>query len=212
MKSLTPFVPVGEHQRVWDKLFEKMITLASVDQGDDSDDQEEEQNTIHAQGRNQMAEMDEDCEDMCDNIAMLDNAPAVGNEVELMRPSELTLHRATAELRMERDANPLGWWQERKDQLPTLFKLSVRCLCVTAASAPSERLWSLAARIVTVGRARLKGEIVAGILFLKENGAILRRHHFAAAGMHRILATACQQEENEMLEEEDDGNGACSVA
>lgn len=110
---------------------------------------------------------------------------------------------------MERDANPLHWWQEQKDQFPTrLFKLSVRCPCITAASAPSEQLWSLAARIITMRRARLNGEIVADIIFLKENVAILRPHHFAVAGVHGILPTVHEQEENWMPGEEDDGNGA----
>jgi hypothetical protein len=78
------------------KLLVEMIALASVDDGDDSDDEEKEQNKNHGQRQNQMAEMDEDCEDMCNDIATLDNAPAVGNEVELMRRSELTLCKATA--------------------------------------------------------------------------------------------------------------------
>jgi hypothetical protein len=186
-----------------------MIALASVDKGDNSDDEEEEQNDNHGQRQNQMAEMDEVCEDMHNDIAMLDNAPAVGNEIELMCRSELTLYKATAGLRMERDANPLHWWQERKDQHPTLFKLSVRHLCITAMSAPSEQLWSLASCVITIRRARLKGEIVADIIFLKENSAILQRHHFATTGMHRVLPNACKQKENERLDkEDDDGNGA----
>jgi hypothetical protein len=209
MKSLAPFIPVGEHQRVWDKLLQEMIALARVADGDDSDDEEEEQNDNHGQRQNQMAEMDEDYEDMYDDIAMLDNAPAVGNEIELMCLSELTVCKSTAVLKMEKDADPLLWWLERKDKYPTLFKLSVRHLCITATSAPSERLWSLASRIITIRRARLKGEIVADIIFLKENSAILQRHHFAITGLHRVLPNVYEQELNEILDEaDDDGNGA----
>jgi hypothetical protein len=59
-------------------------------------------------------------------------------------------------LRVGKDLDPLGWWHQKKDQFPTLFKQLEQRLCVPAASAASERLWSMAARVITVGRACLK--------------------------------------------------------
>ena len=46
-------------------------------------------------------------------------------------------------------------------------------LCIPAISAPSERLCSIASKILTKERNRLDSETVASLVFLKENGHIL---------------------------------------
>ena len=46
-------------------------------------------------------------------------------------------------------------------------------LCIPATSATSERLWSIASKILTKERNRLDSETVASLVFLKENGHIL---------------------------------------
>jgi hypothetical protein len=116
---------------------------------------------------------------------------------------------ATSVLRVGKDLDALGWWHQKKDQFPTLFKQLEQRLCVPAASAASERLWSLVSRVIKIRRARLKAKIVADIVFLKQNSAILQRHHFAVAGVHGVLPNVHKQEENEMPDKEDgDGNGA----
>jgi hypothetical protein len=62
-------------------------------------------------------------------------------------------------------------------------------LAIPATSAPSERLWSIASCIVTIRRAKLSSEIVADIMFLKENGWIVEKHYTTITGKERILPT-----------------------
>jgi hypothetical protein len=62
-------------------------------------------------------------------------------------------------------------------------------LAIPATSASSERLWSIASRIVTIRRAKLSSEIVANIMFRKENGWIIEKHYSSITGKERILPT-----------------------
>ena len=45
---------------------------------------------------------------------------------------------------------PLSWWNSSAHQFINLGKLAVKYLGVPATSAPSERIWSRAARVLTV--------------------------------------------------------------
>jgi hypothetical protein len=103
--------------------------------------------------------------------------------------AELARYKTAVGLRMEARNDPLQWWLEQKDQFPILFGMAEQYLAIPATSAPSERLWSIASRIVTIRRAKLSSEIVANIMFLKENGWIIEKHHSLITGEERILPT-----------------------
>jgi hypothetical protein len=111
------------------------------------------------------------------------------NDIFAICNAELSLYKNTVGMRMEPGNDPLQWWLERKDQFPILFRMAERYLAIPATSAPSERLWSIASRIVTIRRAKLSSEIVADIMFLKENGWILEKHYATITGKERILPT-----------------------
>ena len=87
----------------------------------------------------------------------------------------------------EQFSDPLMWWEGRKIAYPTLYVLAQRYLSIPATSAPSERLWSLASRIVTIRRARLESSLIGDLMFIKENSLILDKHFYDIAGETRIL-------------------------
>ena len=60
-------------------------------------------------------------------------------------------------------------------------------LCIPATSAPSERLWSIASKILTKERNRLDSETVASLVFLKENDHILEKYIKEIDGRDRVL-------------------------
>ena len=65
---------------------------------------------------------------------------------------------------------------------PVLFQLSLKFLAIPATSAPSEQIWSISAQYLTKLQSQLKPEIVASVIFLKENGHILKKHYEELTG------------------------------
>lgn len=102
-------------------------------------------------------------------------------------------------------------WECYKQQLPNLRLFAYKILTIPATSAPSERLWSIAARILVKDRARLDSEIVSSLLFIKENGSILKKHILDVEGRNRYLPYVYEEDLNEeeinnLLEELGDDN------
>jgi hypothetical protein len=64
---------------------------------------------------------------------------------------------------------PLIWWKENCGHYPFIWMLAERILNIPATSAPSERVFSAAANIINIKRARLTPENANILLFLKEN-------------------------------------------
>ena len=77
---------------------------------------------------------------------------------------------------------PAMWWEEKRALYTVLFPLSLKFLAIPATSAPSERIWSISALYLTKCRSQLKPEIVACMIFLKENGAILKKYYEELTG------------------------------
>jgi len=79
--------------------------------------------------------------------------------------------------------NPLDWWKlEGESKFPKLAKLAKKYLCIPATSAPSERVWSRASRILSMKRSRMKDDVAAAIMFTKENVRILNKHYKKVTG------------------------------
>ena len=78
-------------------------------------------------------------------------------------------------------------------RLPNLYMLSCQLLCIPDTSAPSERVWSIAARILVKSRTRLNSETVAALLFMKENGNILNKHHNTITGRDQTFLTLYEE-------------------
>lgn len=71
--------------------------------------------------------------------------------------------------RADPDSNPLLWWKVHGSEYFVLSKLAKKYLCVTASSAPSERVFSTSGLIVTKKRTLLKPDKVNQLVFLAKN-------------------------------------------
>ena len=71
----------------------------------------------------------------------------------------------------------LTWWSENDHRYPIIAPLAKLFLAIPASSAPSERVWSRAARVITIRRARMKQDVAASIMFLRENIHLLDKHY-----------------------------------
>ena len=89
---------------------------------------------------------------------------------------------------------PLSWWKTSADRYKYLGKLAIKYLAVPATSAPSERIWSRAARVLTVKRNRMKEDVTAAMMYCRENKHILHKHYTEIAkemmheGDHHLIA------------------------
>ena len=72
--------------------------------------------------------------------------------------------------------DPLQWWKENENKYPTAAGVAKEYLATPATSAPSERVWSRAARVLTAKRACLKDELVSRMMFVQENRKLLHKH------------------------------------
>jgi hAT family C-terminal dimerisation region len=65
--------------------------------------------------------------------------------------------------------DPLNWWMEHQGQFPILVRLARYYLAVQATSAPSERIFSVASRVIADRQARLDPNIAGKALYVSEN-------------------------------------------
>ena len=65
--------------------------------------------------------------------------------------------------------DPLKWWSENCGLYPILAGLARIYLALQATSAPSERVFSVASRLISNKRASLEPEIAGKLLYVSEN-------------------------------------------
>uniref|UniRef100_A0A7S1BGQ0 HAT C-terminal dimerisation domain-containing protein n=1 Tax=Corethron hystrix TaxID=216773 RepID=A0A7S1BGQ0_9STRA len=65
--------------------------------------------------------------------------------------------------------DPLLWWFEQREELPTLYKLSKRILALQATSTPSEKVWDLSEVVSSKCAQTLPFPKVAEAIFVKNN-------------------------------------------
>ena len=65
--------------------------------------------------------------------------------------------------------DPLEWWKENQHKFPLLAKLARSYLAVQATSAPSERVFSIASRVISKLRTQMNPKVAEQLLFLNEN-------------------------------------------
>ena len=86
-----------------------------------------------------------------------------------------------------RYACPLSWWNSSAHRFKNLERLAVKYLAIPATSAPSERIWSRAARVLTVKRNRMSEEVTSAMMYCRENRELLHKYYaeIARERMHR---------------------------
>ena len=68
-----------------------------------------------------------------------------------------------------KDFDVLAWWKGYEDKFPRLALLAKKYLSIQATSAPSERIFSKAGRIIDEQRTRLNSEIAGNLLYVAMN-------------------------------------------
>ncbi len=68
---------------------------------------------------------------------------------------------------------------------PYLARLASLYFAVLASSAPSERIWSSASRILTLKRANLKAKVSLRMMFIKEKLSVLHKYYGSLAARDR---------------------------
>jgi hypothetical protein len=118
-----------------------------------------------------------------------DDVQAFEREGDIRTTCELELsnfrHGSIRQLLMNDEGqfnDPLEWWKERQHQFKVLAKLAREFLAIPATSAPSERIWSRASRILNMKRASLDSEVASRIMFARENAIHLCHHYTAITG------------------------------
>ena len=88
--------------------------------------------------------------------------------------------------------NPLEWWEQHHSKFPNLAQLARAYLAVQATSAPSERIFSLASRIISNNRVSLDPTIAGKLLFVSKNWDWME-----ANGVNLLQACTKEVEEEE---------------
>jgi hypothetical protein len=178
-KSLNGFDNNEDKVRIWDALLAEMILRA-----DKATENEEERVDDNPRGNQEPCSApDADDDDIAffidqnteananDNMAQQGHTLAGG--IREQCEMELAAYRQLPSLpiRNEKKGNndPLKWWRDRQTKLPILAMLARMYLCIPATSAPSERIFSMASRLINKLRARLTPENAGRILFVNRN-------------------------------------------
>jgi hypothetical protein len=103
---------------------------------------------------------------------MEDEAADSGLSVEELVCNEIRRYQSDRGLRLQTDSCyncPLEWWRVHHTDYPHIWKVAEKILAIPATSAPSERVFSLAANIVDKKRVNLKPENIDLLVFLRGN-------------------------------------------
>jgi hypothetical protein len=191
-KSLRPFIPANEHKVIWEEVYKLMVTVkeADSDLGDSAVTTTPDNDECRPAKK---AKIGDAVKDMFHALIASNNQPRTNtSDANKVCHDELMRYKLEVCLPIfcEKSGSftdPLQWWESHKHQYPTLFELSLRYLSIPATSAPSERLWSMASRILTIRRASLESTIVGDMMFVKENSSIMNKHFYKLTGEERIL-------------------------
>ena len=161
------------------KLSQDIRSLSSDSSSSDDDSSDEEVDDNESDGEDSDDEESSDDDDVGEQVPdATDNT-----EIRINCERELALYLAAKDIKVK-DANgnyvnPLEWWAKHDGLYDILAQLAVAFLSIPATSAPSERIWSRSSQVLTIRRARLNEEVASGIMFVKENLVILRKHYSA---------------------------------
>ena len=180
-KSLSCFWIEEDKSAIWDALLKEMInyaTVANVNAPDHVQAVNENDNNVNLGGNDELdhflQELEEDHGD--DEIIRDDNNNANDmprNDV-IIRMCERELKRYRELLPMAVWNNPnkrfvcplLDFWYPNEIKFPILSQLARKFLCIQATSASSERIFSIASKIISKFRNRLSPETAGTILFV----------------------------------------------
>lgn len=79
--------------------------------------------------------------------------------------------------------NTLKWWKAHQKDLPILSRLAHQILCISATSAPSERVFSMAGLTISNLHASLSAENASALIYLHDTSEIAEQFQCRRAMM-----------------------------
>lgn len=119
-------------------------------------------------------------DDEIENRATMDVEETTEESFKIKLEAKLAAYELEPTMKMK-DNNgeyndPLKYWKKNEENSPDLAALAKEFLTIPATSAPSERIWSRAARVITAKRNRIKPEVTSRMIFSQENSDLIREH------------------------------------
>ncbi len=71
----------------------------------------------------------------------------------------------------------LSWWKSSAHRFKNFERIAVKYLAIPATSAPSERIWSRASRVLTVKQNRMSEKVTSAIMYCQENRELLLKYY-----------------------------------
>ena len=122
---------------------------------------------------------DDDDDDNDDDDIGADST-TIENNIQIRCQAQLEAYKLVKQMKMQDNEghfnDPLKYWAGIEHQSPELSQLAKEFLSIPATSAPSERVWSRAARVIRAKRACLDQEITARMMFAQENSDLIHEY------------------------------------
>jgi hypothetical protein len=160
-------VDIGK-QQIRERVLELMTELEEENQEAKQNSREENAEETQQSSEQQNAEAKED-----EFWAQLEQAnvpspqrQAASRSAERIVETEMELYLKLPQEKLQSD--PLKWWNAHKGTLPNLAYLARCYLAIPATSAPSERIFSVAQRLIDKKRNRINAEMAGDCLFVAD--------------------------------------------
>ena len=112
------------------------------------------------------------------DLATLSGRNINKDSIRIRCKNQLADYKLTASMKMrDNEGNfndALKYWAANESQSPELAQLTKEFLTIPATSAPSERVWSRAARVIRAKRSRLNPDVTARMMFAQEYSELIR--------------------------------------
>ena len=184
-KSLSCFWIQEDKDSIWDTLLDEMVILAKhkgMFTGVEEEQNEGRENENHfGNGNDELDLFLNDLENDHRDDAIVNDPANNVREVNQDQGTDGIRRQCKEELDQYKRLQSLGrynnetnsfscplkdFWKKNEDKFPVLYNLAKKHLCVQATSAPSERVFSIASRIITKQRNRLHPDIAGSLMFV----------------------------------------------
>ncbi len=172
------------HAFVLELMVEKAAKKLGNDRVDDGDSNAEKANIQQSQMDFAFEGLyDNNDDDATGNTTLSNennNRTAADKTIKIRCEHQLASYDLIQQMKMkDKDGkynDPLKFWKEKASQFPELSQLASEFLSIPATSAPSERIWSRAARVITAKHARLSSKVTSRMIFVQENVKLMCEH------------------------------------
>ena len=172
LKSLNGMgVSDGSKVTLYDYILDLMVDATVVGNDDsDSDNSDDDSNSNNQEACVVGGEENAMTRIMQENVLLVDDSDSVLSATDIRQGCEDELlkykrHVPRVPIR-NRFRDPIAWWKKYDTRFPRLAALAHKYLSIQATSAPSERIFSLASRIIEDRRTRLDPSLAGQLLYV----------------------------------------------